>query len=175
MLQLLDESLESFLRAEVPLGARDVDVAFDAPDKEWASQISRPTVNLFLWDIYHDQKILADGVIPRELVLGNKNYRPEMEGVDVPQGTYVHINGTDLVRGDDGRHLGGQPNPLGERPFRCGVRDIRLERGQRRHRRAQHVHGVCVLRRTNDVDDPTGQLPAGFEQAVEFPKLRLVR
>ncbi len=62
-------------------------------------------INLFLWDVYHEQKILGDGVVPRELVLGNKNYRPEMEGLDVPFGTYVHINGTDLVRGDDGQIL----------------------------------------------------------------------
>ena len=62
-------------------------------------------LNLFLKDIYHDQKILKDGIIPRDLVLGNKNYCPQMEGVDVPFGTYVHINGTDLVRGDDGRFV----------------------------------------------------------------------
>ncbi|MGD1878290.1 MAG: circularly permuted type 2 ATP-grasp protein [Kiloniellaceae bacterium] len=62
-------------------------------------------INQFLGDIYHDQKILKDGIIPRDLVLGNKNYCPQMEGVDVPFGTYVHINGTDLVRGDDGQFL----------------------------------------------------------------------
>jgi uncharacterized circularly permuted ATP-grasp superfamily protein len=62
-------------------------------------------LNLFLWDIYHDQKILKDGVVPRDLVLGNKNYCPQMEGIDVPFGTYVHINGTDLVRGDDGQFV----------------------------------------------------------------------
>jgi uncharacterized circularly permuted ATP-grasp superfamily protein len=62
-------------------------------------------LNLFLWDIYHAQKILKDGVVPRDLVVGNKNYCAEMEGVDVPLGTYVHINGTDLVRGDDGQFV----------------------------------------------------------------------
>ncbi|MDX1710644.1 MAG: circularly permuted type 2 ATP-grasp protein [Rhodovibrionaceae bacterium] len=60
-------------------------------------------LNHFLWDIYHDQKILNDGTVPRDLIEGNKNYRPEMRGVDVRHGTYVHINGTDLVRGSDGR------------------------------------------------------------------------
>ena len=60
-------------------------------------------INLFLWDVYHEQKILDDGVVPRDLVLGNKTYRPEMRGLDVPFGTYVHINGTDLIRGDDGQ------------------------------------------------------------------------
>jgi len=59
-------------------------------------------LNLLLWDIYHDQKVIKDGVIPAELVLGNKNYRPQMVGMDVPLETYVHVCGTDLVRGDDG-------------------------------------------------------------------------
>lgn len=60
-------------------------------------------LNCFLWDIYHDQKILRDGIIPKELVLGNPGYRPEMEGLNVAHKNYVHVNGTDLVRGGDGR------------------------------------------------------------------------
>ncbi len=59
-------------------------------------------LNLFLWDIYHQQLILKDGTIPSALILGNGNYRPEMIGVDPPCGTYIHINGTDLVRDGDG-------------------------------------------------------------------------
>jgi hypothetical protein len=51
MLHLLDESLESFLRAKVPLSQREVDVVFEAPDGDWAAGISRPTVNLYLWDV----------------------------------------------------------------------------------------------------------------------------
>jgi len=52
MLHLLDETLEAFLREVVPLPARDVDIAFDAPDGEWAAALSsRPTVDLYLWDI----------------------------------------------------------------------------------------------------------------------------
>ncbi len=62
-------------------------------------------LNLFLHDIYHDGHILKDGIIPAQLVKGNKNYRPEMQGVDVPQGTYVHICGTDLVRNENGTFL----------------------------------------------------------------------
>src|SRR4051812_20863889 len=55
-------------------------------------------LNLFLHDIYHSQKILKDGIVPRALVLGNANYRPEMADFDPPGGTYVHICGTDIVR-----------------------------------------------------------------------------
>jgi uncharacterized circularly permuted ATP-grasp superfamily protein len=62
-------------------------------------------LNLFLWDIYHDQKILKDGIVPKELVLGNSNYRPEMIGLDPPCGTYIHINGTDIVRNRHGTFL----------------------------------------------------------------------
>lgn len=51
MLELIDESLESFFRTTVPLSATDVDIAFDAPDREWGAKLTRPTVNLFLWDI----------------------------------------------------------------------------------------------------------------------------
>jgi hypothetical protein len=51
MLHLLDETLEAYLRAEVPLPQRAVDVVFEAPDGTWAAGVSRPTVNLYLWDI----------------------------------------------------------------------------------------------------------------------------
>jgi len=60
-------------------------------------------LNRFIEDIYHEQKILRDGVVPAELVLGNPNYRPQMRGLKVPFGSYVNICGVDLVRGGDGR------------------------------------------------------------------------
>ena len=60
-------------------------------------------INLFLYDIYHKQKILKDGVVPADLVLGNANYLPEMEGFKPPKGTYAHICGTDIVRDARGR------------------------------------------------------------------------
>lgn len=60
-------------------------------------------LNLFLHDVYHGQKSLKDGVVPKKLVLGNENFRKEMVGVDLPGGTYVHIGGIDIVRDVDGR------------------------------------------------------------------------
>lgn len=52
MLHLLDESLEAFLRAEVRLLREvDVDVSFEAPDKDWGAGVSKPTINLYLWDV----------------------------------------------------------------------------------------------------------------------------
>ena len=55
-------------------------------------------LNLFLHDVYHEQRILAEGAIPAELVLGSKGYRREFRGVDVPRDVYTHVVGTDLVR-----------------------------------------------------------------------------
>jgi uncharacterized circularly permuted ATP-grasp superfamily protein len=62
-------------------------------------------LNLFLKDIYSDQKILADGIIPKDLVLGNENFRKEMIGLELPYGTYININGTDLLRNGDGEFV----------------------------------------------------------------------
>jgi uncharacterized circularly permuted ATP-grasp superfamily protein len=62
-------------------------------------------LNHLLHDIYHEQRILKDGVIPAELVLGNANYRPAMQGIDLPYGTYVHVCGTDIVRDSTGAFL----------------------------------------------------------------------
>src|SRR6185369_14382577 len=54
-------------------------------------------LNLFLADVYGEQRILTAGVIPREKVLANAQYRKEMQGVSVPGGTYAHISGVDIV------------------------------------------------------------------------------
>ncbi|MEO9188980.1 MAG: circularly permuted type 2 ATP-grasp protein [Acetobacteraceae bacterium] len=62
-------------------------------------------LNLLLDDIYHDQKVLKDGIIPADLVLGNANYRAVMQGLDLPHKTYVNICGTDIVRDADGTFL----------------------------------------------------------------------
>jgi len=61
-------------------------------------------LNAFLRDVYHDQKILAAGVIPRERVLGNNQYRKEMHGMDVPGDIYAHIAGVDIVRAGEGEY-----------------------------------------------------------------------
>ncbi|KAB2642940.1 MAG: circularly permuted type 2 ATP-grasp protein [Verrucomicrobia bacterium] len=59
-------------------------------------------LNLFLHDIYHDQRILKDEVIPRWYVEQATHYRPEFRGVDVPGDIYIHVCGSDLIRGADG-------------------------------------------------------------------------
>ena len=59
-------------------------------------------LNLFLNDIYHEGRILSDGVVPRELVYSCRHFRREMRGLSVPRNIYVSICGTDLVRLPDG-------------------------------------------------------------------------
>ena len=77
------------------------------PASEWAKieagLIQRvKALNLFLADIYGDRKILADGIVPRDLVLGAPSYRREMIGLYVPHNSYVNVCGSDLIRGEDG-------------------------------------------------------------------------
>jgi uncharacterized circularly permuted ATP-grasp superfamily protein len=62
-------------------------------------------VNLFLKDIYHEGRILAERVVPPELVYSCRHYRREMRGVRVHKDIYVSIAGTDLVRLEDGRFV----------------------------------------------------------------------
>jgi uncharacterized circularly permuted ATP-grasp superfamily protein len=80
------------------------------PEAEWAKLeaglIQRITaLNLFLHDIYHEQKILRDGVVPAALVLGAKHFRREFMNFNVPKGIYIHVCGTDLIRDRDGNYL----------------------------------------------------------------------
>ena len=60
-------------------------------------------LNLFIDDVYHDQKILKDGVVPRELMASATAYRAACEGLNPPHGIWCHITGTDLVRDKDGQ------------------------------------------------------------------------
>jgi len=60
-------------------------------------------LNLFIDDLYHDQKILKDGLIPREIILSAKSFRKQCIGWRPPRGIWCHITGTDLVRHSDGQ------------------------------------------------------------------------
>jgi len=62
-------------------------------------------LNAFLGDVYSDQRILAESVVPRELVEGAKGYLPSMRGVKPPGGVYVCIAGIDLIRDNSGEFL----------------------------------------------------------------------
>ncbi len=61
-------------------------------------------LNAFIHDIYHEQQILKAGIVPAEQVLCNPQYRPEMQGVNVPGDIYAHIAGIDIVRDEQGEY-----------------------------------------------------------------------
>jgi uncharacterized circularly permuted ATP-grasp superfamily protein len=61
-------------------------------------------LNIFIDDVYHEQKILKDGVIPIEVILSAKSFRRACIGLKPPQGIWCHLTGTDLVRDGDGQY-----------------------------------------------------------------------
>jgi uncharacterized circularly permuted ATP-grasp superfamily protein len=62
-------------------------------------------LNAFLCDVYGEQHILRDGVVPRELVEGSAGWLPQVCGIRPRGGVYVHVAGIDLIRGPDGEFL----------------------------------------------------------------------
>jgi len=80
------------------------------PRDEW-ERVERGLVqritalNLFLHDVYHEQRIVKEGIVPGEVVHSAKHFRPEFMGVDVPRNIYIHICGSDLIRDRDGNYL----------------------------------------------------------------------
>jgi len=59
-------------------------------------------LNAFIADVYHEQRILKAARVPPEQILCNPQYRPEMQGVNLPGGIYAHISGIDIVRDQEG-------------------------------------------------------------------------
>ncbi len=77
---------------------------------EWRTMVAGLTqrltaINLFLKDVYNEGRILAEGIVPRDLLLSCRHYRREMRGVRVHRDIYVSIAGSDLVRLEDGRFV----------------------------------------------------------------------
>jgi uncharacterized circularly permuted ATP-grasp superfamily protein len=61
-------------------------------------------LNMFLADLYRDQRIIKAGLVPAEQVLANEGYQPAMQGLDLHRNLYAHIAGVDLVRDGDGTY-----------------------------------------------------------------------
>ncbi|MGH1470742.1 MAG: circularly permuted type 2 ATP-grasp protein [Cellvibrionaceae bacterium] len=77
------------------------------PQKEWnhteeGLKQRLTALNMFIDDVYNEQKIFKDKLIPSELLRKSKNFRPQCVGMKPAYGTWAHICGTDLVRGADG-------------------------------------------------------------------------
>ncbi|MEO6651813.1 MAG: circularly permuted type 2 ATP-grasp protein [Ilumatobacteraceae bacterium] len=60
-------------------------------------------INMFIDDLYNDQRVIADGVFPADLLEASVNFRPQCRGVHPKFGIWAHISGTDLVRDGDGQ------------------------------------------------------------------------
>ena len=80
------------------------------PSAEWSGLESGlkqrvKALNLFLKDIYHEQRVLKDGLIPPDLIYQGRDFRREVLDIDPPHDIYTHISGIDLVRDEDGRYL----------------------------------------------------------------------
>ncbi|WP_135555594.1 circularly permuted type 2 ATP-grasp protein [Paenibacillus cymbidii] len=102
-------------------------------------------LNRFVRDIYHEQRIIRDGVVPRAMIIANKYFRPEMAGLHVPGNVYMTTAGIDLIRDEQGDYYVLEDNlrtPSGfsylyksrtlvsqllpELMFSCAVRDVEI-------------------------------------------------
>ncbi|WP_111708769.1 circularly permuted type 2 ATP-grasp protein [Lutibacter citreus] len=78
-------------------------------NKEWSTiekgvlQRSK-ALNHFLWDVYHEQKIIKQGIVPLDLISSSENFLPQMVNLDPPEGIYNHVSGTDLIKHSDGNY-----------------------------------------------------------------------
>lgn len=61
-------------------------------------------INLFLYDLYHEKKILRDKIIPSELIFSSNFYNKEMIDITPPSNIYIHITGTDIIKHSDGNY-----------------------------------------------------------------------
>ena len=61
-------------------------------------------INMFLWDIYHEKKILRDKIVPQELIYSSPYYYKQMLNVNPIGKVYTHVAGTDLIKHADGNY-----------------------------------------------------------------------
>lgn len=78
-------------------------------NKEWTHlekglQQRIKALNLFIQDIYNDQKVLKDKIIPKELILSSVSYLKQLQGFKPPKDIWCHITGSDLIKGGDGQY-----------------------------------------------------------------------
>lgn len=113
--RLLEEGITFTLSQPGQSEALERTIPFDLvpriiPGAEWekiergVSQRVR-ALNAFLKDVYHEQHIFQDGLIPRRMVLGNRYFRGEMMRLSVPGGAYVTASGIDLIRDEKGDYF----------------------------------------------------------------------
>jgi len=113
-------------------------------------------LNLFINDIYHDQKIIKDGVVPRELIESADSFRSQCVGLNPPRGVWCHVTGTDLVRHEDGHWYVLEDN------LRCpsGVSYV-LENRQVMKRTLPQVFEACNVR-------PVAEYPSKLLDMLQY-------
>ncbi|WP_437187289.1 circularly permuted type 2 ATP-grasp protein [Planctomicrobium sp. SH668] len=102
-------------------------------------------LNIFINDIYHDQDIINEGLIPRPIFEKAKSYRKVCHGLNPPRGIWCHITGTDLVRHGDGAIYVLEDN------LRCpsGVSYV-LQNRQLMQRTFPNIFAASQIRPVND-------------------------
>lgn len=75
MINFIDRALERHLRQEVPLRESTIGLSFDPPDRDWGSGLSRPTVNVFLWDVCRSERAEVTGLDERIVEQGVERRR----------------------------------------------------------------------------------------------------
>jgi hypothetical protein len=99
VIQFVDQAIEGFLRQRVPLPEATVELSFDAPDRAWGAAVTRPTVNLFLWQIKRNVLRSQTGLQQRQAVEGGIERRPASPVVD------MHYLVTTWASEQDDEHL----------------------------------------------------------------------
>lgn len=112
---IMEEGITFTVYGESSVDSLERTIPFDLlpriiPKKEWLvmerGMIQRvKALNLFLYDIYHGQEIVKEGIIPRRLVMTNKYFRYEMMHLDIPNNAYITASGIDLIRNEQGQYL----------------------------------------------------------------------
>ncbi len=82
VIHFIDEAIERLLRREVPLPEASVDISFAAPDRAWGAGLTRPTVNVFLWDVRRNT-VRTTGGLAQQAVNGQVARRPSSPVVDL--------------------------------------------------------------------------------------------
>jgi uncharacterized circularly permuted ATP-grasp superfamily protein len=121
-------------------------------------------LNLFIHDIYHNQEILRDHVVPRQLIVRARHFRREVVGIDVPHNLYIHIVGSDLVRDREGRYLVLEDNLRSP----SGVSYVLANRTTMRRVLPDWFEGMGV----RSVDHYAGQLVENLRALSPRPALR---
>ena len=135
-------------------------------------------LNMFIHDLYNDQKILQDNIVPRHLIETSSNFRKECIGMKPPHHVWAHICGSDLVRGEDGTIYVLEDNlrvPSGV-SYMIENREV-MKRALPEAFRQSHILPVdtypsnlrAMLSSLTEVDDPTiGVLTPGVFNSAYF-------